>query len=131
MTEALHGVGSDDPFFRILCVDDDPALQKTLKKALENYGFDVVCVSPGIDALMQYKAHKGRFGAVVVDHAPQMNGSEFTRSVRELGYRGRIIIMASRLTVEELHAYEPHAISGFYSKPFDPAMLATMLLQAD
>jgi hypothetical protein len=48
-----------------------------------------------------------------------------------MGYQGRIIVMAGNLTVEELRAYEPHAISGFFSKPFDPSLLATMLLQID
>jgi DNA-binding response OmpR family regulator len=122
---------SDDPFFRILCVDDDSLPQQALITGLANYGFEVVTASPGFDAMMQFKTHQGRFGAIVVGHAPQTNGSEFARSVRDMGYEGRIIVMASRLTAEELHAYEPHAISGFFSKPFDPAMLAAMLLQAD
>jgi hypothetical protein len=47
-----------------------------------------------------------------------------------MGSQGRIIVMANRLTKEELHAYEPHAISGFFSQPFDPSTLAAMLLQA-
>jgi DNA-binding NtrC family response regulator len=120
-----------DPFSRILCVDDDATLQRTLKRGLENYGFEVVTASPGFDAMMQYKAHHGQFGVIVLGHTPPPNGSGLAGSVRKMGYRGRIIVMASNLTVEELRAYEPHAISGFFSRPFDPSTLATMLLQAD
>jgi DNA-binding response OmpR family regulator len=131
MTKALHEGGGDDPFFRILCVHDDPALQAALKTGVENYGLEVVTASPGFDAMMQFKTRQGRFGAIIIGHASKTNDSEFARSVRDLGYRGRIIVMANRLTKEELHAYEPHAISGFFSRPFDPSTLAAMLLQAD
>jgi CheY-like chemotaxis protein len=120
----------DDPFFRILCVEDYLPFQLILKMGLGRYGFEVVTASHGVDALMQYKAQAGRFGAIVSDHdMPQMNGLAFVGSVREMGYKGRIVIMSGRLTVEELRQYEPHAISGFFHKPFEIALLAAMLLQ--
>jgi DNA-binding NtrC family response regulator len=81
---------------------------------------------------MQYKAHQGCFGAIPSDHdMPKMNGLEFVRSVREMGYKGRIVVMSGRLTVEELQAYESLAISGFFHKPFDVSLLVTMLLQTE
>jgi CheY-like chemotaxis protein len=119
------------PTSRILCVDGDPSTLAALKIGLERYGFDVIRASHGIDALMQFKANSD-FDAVVTAHdLPQANGLELIRSVRQMGYRGRIILMANNLTVKDLRAYEPHAISGFFSRPFDPSTLATMLLQAD
>jgi CheY-like chemotaxis protein len=122
----------DDPFFRILCVEDNLTFQQMLKIALGIYGFEVITASHGVDALMQYKAFQGKFGAILSDHdMPRMNGSAFVRSVREMGYKGRIILMSGRLTVEELREYEPHVISGFFYKPFEVALLAAMLLQSD
>jgi two-component system, response regulator YesN len=121
----------NDPFFRVLCVEDDPTFQQMLKLALGRYGFEVVTASHGLDALMRYKAHRGQFGALISDHDMiEMNGLEFVRSVREMGYQGRIVIMSGRLTVTELRAHEPHAISGFFSKPFEIGTLAAMLLQS-
>jgi len=123
--------GTGDPFFRILCVEDNRQFQQMLKIALGNYGFEVVTASHGIDALMQYRAHGGRFGAVISDHdLPEMKGLRFIRSLREMGYEGRIVIMSGRLTVEELYEYEPHVISGFFHKPFAVGLLAAMLLGA-
>jgi CheY-like chemotaxis protein len=123
---------SDDSFFRVLCVEDSATFQQMLKLALTRYGFDVITASHGIDALMQFKACEGRFGSIISDHdMPEMNGLQFVRSVREMGFKGRIVIMSGRLTVEDLHAYEPHAISGFFSKPFDVGMMAAMLLQSE
>jgi DNA-binding response OmpR family regulator len=128
-----HANGSPrDPFFRILCVEDNPMFQQMLKIALGIYGFEVITASHGVDALMQYKAHEGQFGSIISDHdLPHLNGLGFVRSVRELGYKGRIVIMSGRLTVEELKEYEPHTISGFFHKPFEVALLATMLLQGN
>jgi CheY-like chemotaxis protein len=116
---------------RLLCVDDDPMFQRMLKIALGKYGFEVITASHGVEALMQYKIHDGQFANVISDHSvPEMNGLEFIRAVRERGYKGRIIVMSGRLTFQELQAYEPLAINGFFHKPFDVSMLAAMLLQA-
>jgi CheY-like chemotaxis protein len=132
MTQKPPQARKDDPHFRILCVDDNPMFQKMLKIALGTYGFEVITASDGIDALMQYKAHAGRFGAIISDHdMPRMNGLGFVRAVREAGYKGRIVIMSGRLTVEELREYEPYAISGFFHKPFEVSLLAAMFLQGD
>jgi len=123
---------SDDPFFRILCVEGNPAFQQLLKIALGRYGFDVMTAVHGYDALMQYKASQGQFGAIISnDDLPQMNGLHFVGVVRKAGYKGRIIIISGRQQRRELTKYEPHGISGFFHKPFDMAMLATMLLCAE
>jgi CheY-like chemotaxis protein len=122
----------DDPFFRVLCAEDNPMFQQMLKIALGSYGFDVITASHGVDALMQYKTYDGQFGSIISDNdMPEMNGVALVRSVREMGYKGRIVIMSGRLTAEELKEYEPHAISGFFHKPFDVGMLAALLLQGD
>lgn len=121
-----------DPFFRILCVDDNVQMLTVLKLGLARYGFEVVTACQGIDALMQYKAHSGDFSAIITDHdMPQMNGLEFVRSVREMGFKGRVVVMSGRLNVENFRAYQDYAISGFFHKPFETDLLATMLLQAD
>lgn len=119
-------------FFRVLCVDDNVQMLTVLKIGLGLYGFEVTTASHGIDALMQYKAHLGDFSAVVTDNdMPNMNGLEFVRSLREMGFKGRIVVMSGRLNVEDLKAYQDYAISGFFHKPFETGLLATMLLQAD
>jgi CheY-like chemotaxis protein len=121
-----------DTFFRVLCVEDNPMFQQMLKIALGTYGFEVITASHGVDALMQYKAHDGKFATIISDSdMPEMDGLALVRSLREMGYKGRIVIMSGRLTAKELKEYEPHAISGFFHKPFDVAMLAAMLLQDD
>jgi CheY-like chemotaxis protein len=125
-------VSKDDHFFRILCVDDNPSLLRALKMGLEAYGFEVVTASQGMDALIQYKTHGGDFGAIVTDNdMPHMNGLELVRSLREIGFKDRIVVMSGHFKPGELRAYHDHAVSGFFHKPFEVSLLATMLLQAD
>lgn len=117
---------------RILLADDNSSLLLVLKTSLEQYGFEVITASDGRDALTQFKAHSGDFGAIVTDHdMPHMNGMKLVRSVREIGFKGRIVVMSGRLTVKDLRAYEDYAIGGFFHKPFKTDLLATMLAQTD
>ena len=117
---------------RILCVEDNASLQFTLKTGLERYGFEVIVASNGIEALTQFQTHLGEFSAILTDNEmPHMNGLEFIRSVREIGYKGRIVVMSGNFKPKDLLAYQSHAISGFFHKPFDIGLLATMLLQTD
>jgi len=117
---------------RILCVEDNVSLQFTLKMGLERYGVEVVMTSNGIEGLTQFKTHSGDFSAILTDNEmPHMNGLEFIHSVREIGYKGRIIVMSGNFKPKDLRAYQAHAISGFFHKPFDIGLLATMLLQTD
>jgi CheY-like chemotaxis protein len=121
-----------DPLFRILCVDDNVQMLSALKLGLGMYGFEVVTACHGIDALMHYKAHSGDFGAIVTDNdMPHMGGLEFVRTVREFGFKGHIVVMSGRLKTEDFEAYDHHTIRGFFQKPFQTSLLATMLLQSE
>jgi len=103
-----------------------------LKIGLGTYGFEVLTASHGIDALMQYKAHSGNFGAIVTDNdMPHMNGLDLVRSLRGIGFNGRIVVVSGNLKVEDLRAYQNYAINGFFHKPFEIGMLATILLQGE
>ncbi len=96
------------------------------------YGFEVVTASHGLDALMKFQAYAGNFGAILSDtEMPNMNGPTFVKTVRALGYRGRILVMSGRLSVADGRAYQDLEVSGFLHKPFEISMVATMLLQTD
>jgi len=125
-------VSKDDPFFRILCVDDNSTMLQMLKLGFGVYGFEVVTASHGIDALRQFQANAGNFATILTDvDMPKMNGLEFIRQVRALGYKGRVLVMSGRLSASDLGAYQDCAVSGFLSKPFEVSMVASLLLQTD
>ena len=113
----------------ILLVDDNVQLQSVLKIGMEMYGFRTITASDGIDALEQYRARSGDFNAIVTDNEmPHMNGLEFVRSVREIGFTGPIVVISGLLKTADLRTYQQYGINGFVRKPFAISMLATMLL---
>ena len=125
-------MGANDPLLRILCVDDNAPLLRTLALGFRKYGFEVVTASHGIDALQQFQTHDGNFATILSDNSmPGMNGVEFIKQVRALGYKGRILVMSGRLSVSGCQAYQDLGVSGFLSKPFDISMAATMIMQAN
>jgi len=126
---AITNMGDPVPnLARILLVDDDVSLLTLLAMGLKAYGFAVTTAGNGIEALKEYHAHCGNFSSIVTDaHMPQMDGLGFLREVRGIGYKGRVVLMSGHLSVEELRNYAEVNISGFFHKPFEPQMLATML----
>lgn len=105
-------------------------MQLVFKAGLEIYGFEVVTAANGLEALTQFKANDGKYDAIVTDNdMPKMNGLEFVRAIRDIEYKGRIFVVSGNLGVEELRAYKAYEISGFFQKPFETALFATMLLQ--
>lgn len=114
---------------RILCVEDNALLKHALEKGLVRYGFEVITACHGVDGVIQFNAHQGNFSAVVTDHdMPQMNGLGLVRTIRNLGYRGQVVVISAELHMNDLIAYHQLSISGFYHKPFEIDMLANMLL---
>ena len=113
---------------RVLLVDDDVPLLTLLTMCLQGYGFAVTTANKGAEALKQYHASHGKYAAIVTDaHMPEMDGLDFLKQVRSQGYKGRLILISGHLSAEELRAYADLEISGFFHKPFEPGMLATML----
>jgi len=113
---------------RILLVDDDVPLITLLAIGLKGYGFTVTTAGNGVEALRQYHAYCGNFSWIVTDaHMPQMDGLGFLREVRDVGYKGHVVLMSGHLSVEELRSYADVNISGFFHKPFETQLLATML----
>ena len=66
---------------KILVVDDDPILRKVLQNSLEQKGYQVVSVSSGKSALIQF--NKDIPDIIVSDVSmPEMDGFEFCRQLR-------------------------------------------------
>ena len=105
---------------RILCVENDSSLRRALQEVLERYGFQVVTASDGMEALIQYQAREGKFEAIVTDHdLPLMNGRELVSFVRKMGFTGRIVVISSGLSPEDLRSFHDHAVVGFFPQPFE------------
>lgn len=84
---------------RILLADDNEVDQLTIRRLLENMGYDVICVANGLQAIEEYDCSS--FDAVFMDILmPEMDGFEATRMIREkegltLGVHTPIIALTS------------------------------------
>lgn len=118
---------------KILVVDDDPAVQVTIRLLLERAGHDVAVASDGRKALAVFET--GDFDLLFLDiFMPGMDGLETMRLVQKLRPTIPIVVISGRPLTPQLSpepdflgmATKLGAVSSL-PKPFKPAdLLATV-----
>jgi two-component system, OmpR family, response regulator MprA len=100
-----------------LVVDDDPALARTLRRALGIEGYAVQCASDGVEALQQLSV--GRFDAVVLDVAmPRVDGLAVCRKMRAGRDRTPVLMLTARDAVGDRVAGLDAGADDYLVKPF-------------
>ena len=65
---------------KILAIDDEPALQKAMQKALKNENYDIVFANNGLEGLEQFKKEKPDL--ILLDlRMPKLDGFEFLEKI--------------------------------------------------
>ncbi len=115
--ESLPGGGST-----VLVVDDEPAIRKIVRRALEAQGYAVLLASDGAEGVELFREHRERIAVVIVDMMmPVMDGPATIRALLALAPGTRIIAAsgvsddASAVRTLELGA------RAFLAKPFQIA----------
>lgn len=111
---------------RVLVVDDDDAVRRSLATALARDGYDVVPVDGGNAAL----AHAAATGAdaVVLDVAmPEPNGLEVCRRLRARGDHTPVLMLTARDLVDDRVAGLDAGADDYLVKPFALAELRARL----
>ncbi len=113
---------------RVLVVDDDPRVLKSLERLLEAE-CDVRCVESPAEALSL--ATSGSFDIILTDYKmPQMTGTEFAHAVKERVSPAPSIIMLTGTPDSVTHATPgSQDLVLVMAKPFDPARLLRMVVQ--
>lgn len=102
---------------RILVVDDDPGLRRSLERVLRLASYDVQVVADGQGALARL-AHD-RFSAVVLDVAmPPPDGLEVCRRLRAGGDRTPVIMLTAREAVSDRVDGLEAGADDYLVKPF-------------
>jgi two-component system, OmpR family, response regulator MprA len=105
------------PSHKLLVVDDDPALARTLRRALTIEGYEVECAGDGNDALQRLTA--GHFDAVVLDVAmPRLDGLAVCRRMRERRDRTPVLMLTARDAVGDRVAGLDAGADDYLVKPF-------------
>lgn len=104
---------------KLLLVDDDPALLKTLRDFLDFEGYAVTCASSGEEALVAMRHDD--FDLVILDMSmPGMGGTGFLERITDAD--GNISLPVLVLTARSMMAefFADKSIAGFLAKPSAP-----------
>jgi PAS domain S-box-containing protein len=108
----------------VLVVDDEAAIRKLARTALEKAGYDVITAENGMEAISILRKAGGQIAAVLLDMTmPVMSGAETLRQVREIEPDIHVILSSGFSEMEALERFPGKAIEGFVQKPYTAAQL--------
>ncbi len=85
---------------KVLVVDDEVSILKSIKLLLEDKGLWVELAEDGGEAMVKLK--KDEFDIVITDYyMPVLNGKELLKKVKELSPRTLVIVISAFCTVED------------------------------
>lgn len=103
---------------KILCVEDDPALQESIKNSLSFQHHTVFTCSDGAEALEKLLLEP--FDLVVLDwQLPSKNGPEICREYRSRGGNAIVIMLTGKSTVSEKEEGFDAGADDYLTKPFN------------
>jgi two-component system response regulator MprA len=102
---------------RILVVDDEPAVQNALSRALALERYDVAQAEDGREALARLGA--ATYDAVILDVSmPHVDGLEVCRRLREGGDRTPVLMLTAREQIDDRVAGLDAGADDYMVKPF-------------
>ena len=119
-------MGLQEPFPRILLVDDEAAITANLAPFLERAGFTIGVAGDGTQALAQIS--RARPDLIILDVLmPKMDGRQLLRQLRQAGDWTPIILLTQvGESFERAMALEEGA-DDYINKPFDPRELVARI----
>jgi len=108
---------------RILVIDDEAMITKSLQKLLKKEGYDATIVSNGTEALKEVQTND--FDLIVIDiRMPQMDGIETIQAIREylrLGEKNPIpeIVITGYADEQKYKCAVDLKVAAYIYKPFD------------
>jgi PAS domain S-box-containing protein len=102
----------------ILVVDDEPIVRSVMQRQLKSLGFDVIAVSGGRDAVIQYQTDPKAIVAVLLDLTmPDLGGVETLRELKRIRPDVRIIVCSGYSEQDAAEQFKGDAPDGFLQKP--------------
>ena len=113
---------------RILCADDNTELVEIIGDMLRFYGYRVECVYDGEQALKVIEIGPDKFDLLITDmQMPGLNGAELVVKAREAGYRGKVVVFAGALSLDERQRFGELAVEAIVDKPADHRQLISVV----
>jgi DNA-binding response OmpR family regulator len=127
-----RGAGSSDPAIaarataaaerRILLVDDEPGLRRTLSDRLRKEGYAVDTAANG-DAALEL-ARKGHYDLIILDlNLPAKDGLQVCHELRREGQNVAVLMLTARDTIADKITGLKSGADDYMTKPFESAEL--------
>ena len=115
----------------ILLAEDERSVAFSISFALKADGHKIEIVSDGAEALSELTRKPGAFDLLITDHSmPRMNGVELVKRLRDIAFRGKIVVLSAHLSTENRAAYLALGVDLMVTKPFDVHELRAAILSA-
>lgn len=113
---------------KLLIVDDEPNVRRSVAIGLRLEGFDVASAGSGEEALRMIAEGGAAYDLVLVDWMmPGITGLELARVLRERHPELRVVLTSAHDVSERQIALAGCGALGFVPKPYDLAALALLL----
>ncbi len=111
----------------ILLADDEVMLRDLLAELLESYGYNIIKVSTGTEAV-KILTEEIKVDLAIIDYSmPEMNGLECIEKIRDLKIKIPIILSSGSLSMGEKIDRKKIKINSVLPKPYEfESMLATI-----
>jgi CheY-like chemotaxis protein len=114
---------------RVLIVDDEPLVLKSVARVVRLMGYDVTLAADGYEAIERLRARP--FDVIVSDVSmPQMDGFELLKRVREIDRRVPVVLATGTPDERDAQAALDLGAFQYLVKPVDPGRLRLVLEQA-
>jgi PAS domain S-box-containing protein len=103
----------------ILVADDEMAMRETLRKVLEDRGYQVVVAQDGSEALAAYASRSSDFDLVVTNlEMPYMDGLALCRALKKFNPDVKILVSTGNMQAESVLAMQSCGVEDFLVKPY-------------
>lgn len=114
---------------RVLLVDDEVLLLRTLSSALREDGFEVLAASSAEDAERQVPDVESVAILVLDVKLPGKSGLDLLRGFREAGFAGRVVVMTAYDSPDSERVCRALSVDHYLRKPFDLSDVLTLVRQ--
>ncbi|MFC1614379.1 response regulator [Gemmatimonadota bacterium] len=103
---------------KVMIIDDDDAVGKTLKKVLQFAGHDCEIFQNPVEGVASYRS--GDFDVVLSDiRMPEMDGIEVLTKIREYDPRAYVIMLTGFADLKNAIKANNNGSYAFFCKPFE------------
>jgi DNA-binding response OmpR family regulator len=102
----------------VLCIDSNPYFREFVRWFVSDVGCEVAVAATGGEALSVIRRKPSAYDILIVaDWLPDMDGLQLLQTLRSIACAGRIVIVASALSLDRRTVYESLGATSILTTP--------------